>query len=112
RPPPPPSRCLTDHGRDHVVLERGRIGQRWHSGAWDSLHLLTPNWLNVLPGRPYRGPDPDGFASAAAFTGHLGDYARSFDPPVIEHARVRLLHSRNDRFQVVTDAGVWQADAV
>ena len=52
------SRCLTDHGHDHVVLERGRIGQRWRSGTWDSLHLLTPNWLNALPGRPYRGPDP------------------------------------------------------
>ncbi len=36
------SRCLTDRGRDHVVLERGRIGQRWRGETWDSLHLLTP----------------------------------------------------------------------
>ena len=55
------SRCLTDRGRDHVVLERGRIGQRWRSDTWDSLHLLTPNWMNTLPGEAYRGPDPNGF---------------------------------------------------
>jgi putative flavoprotein involved in K+ transport len=106
------SRCLTDHSHDHVVLERGRIGQRWRSGAWDSLHLLTPNWLNVLPGLPYPGPDPDGFASAATFTDHLAAYARSFDAPVVEHARVRLLHKRNGRFEAITDAEVWQADTV
>jgi len=41
------SRCLTDRGRDHVVLERGRIGQRWRGETWDSLHLLTPNWMNT-----------------------------------------------------------------
>ncbi len=106
------SRCLTDQGHDHVVLDRGRIGQRWRSGTWDSLHLLTPNWLNALPGRPYRGPDPDGFASAAAFTHDLADYARSFDAPVEEHAGVRLLHKRHGRFEVVTDAAVRQAAAV
>ena len=27
------SRCLADRGRDHAVLERGRIGQRWRSEA-------------------------------------------------------------------------------
>jgi len=106
------SRCLTDHGHDHVVLERGRIGQRWRSDVWDSLHLLTPNWLNALPGRPYSGPDPGGFASAAGFTDHLADYARSFDAPVVEHTGVRLLHKRNGRFEITTDADVWQAAAV
>ena len=58
------SRCLTDRGRDHVVLERGQIGQRWRSNTWDSLHLLTPNWMNTLPGEAYRSPDPNGFSSA------------------------------------------------
>jgi putative flavoprotein involved in K+ transport len=30
------SRILTAHGHDHVVLERGRIGQRWRNDSWDS----------------------------------------------------------------------------
>ena len=44
------SRCLTDRGHDHVVIERGRIAERWHSERWDSLRLLTPNWMTRLPG--------------------------------------------------------------
>src|SRR5262249_59107444 len=68
------SRCLTDHGRDHVVLERGQIGQRWRGDTWDSLHLLTPNWMNTLPGEAYCGPDPNGFSSASAFGEHLARY--------------------------------------
>ena len=52
-------------GRDHLVLERGRIAERWHSERWDSLRLLTPNWMTRLPGWTYDGPDPDGFMTAA-----------------------------------------------
>ena len=44
------SRCLTDRGVDHVVLERGRVAERWRSERWDSLRLLTPNWMTRLPG--------------------------------------------------------------
>ena len=36
------SRCLTERGVDHVVLERGRVAERWRSERWDSLRLLTP----------------------------------------------------------------------
>ena len=31
------SRCLTGQGADHVVVERGRIAERWRSARWDSL---------------------------------------------------------------------------
>jgi putative flavoprotein involved in K+ transport len=106
------SRCLTDRGHDHVVLERARIGQRWRGGVWDSLHLLTPNWLNALPGRPYRGPDPDTFARAGEFADDLVDYAQSFKAPVVEHAPVRRLQRSSGRFTVTTDAGAWRAGTV
>jgi putative flavoprotein involved in K+ transport len=106
------SRYLSEHGHDHVVLERGRTAQRWRSGTWDSLRLLTPNWLNALPGQPYDGPDPDGFSSAAAVTEQLANYARSFDAPVEEHTRVDGLRKRDQRFEVATDRSVWQATNV
>ena len=44
------SHCLSRFDVDHVVVERGQIGQRWRSQSWDSLRLLTPNWLSRLPG--------------------------------------------------------------
>ena len=35
--------------------------------------------MNTLPGAVYRGPDPDGFSSAAALTSHLDSYAAAAD---------------------------------
>ena len=60
---------LTRRGIDHLLLERGRVGERWHAERWPGLHLLTPNWMNRLPG-PWPEADPDGFMSAASFCMH------------------------------------------
>ena len=59
------SHLLSAAGTDHVVLERGRTAARWDAHAWQSLRLLTPNWMSRLPGHSYRGPDPAGFMRAA-----------------------------------------------
>ena len=108
------SRLLSAAGREHVILERGRVGERWRSQRWDSLHLLTPNWMTRLPGFSYRGPDPDGYLAAAAFAGCLDEYAASFDAPVIERTTVEeLSRARPGRsYRVVTDRGTWQASNI
>ncbi len=108
------SRLLSAAGREHVILERGRVGERWRSQRWDSLHLLTPNWMTRLPGFSYRGPDPDGYLAAAAFAGYLDDYATSFDAPVVERTTVEeLSRARLGRsYRVVTDRGTWQASNI
>jgi putative flavoprotein involved in K+ transport len=36
---------LRDRGLEHVVLERGRVGERWRTERWDSLAFQFPNWL-------------------------------------------------------------------
>ena len=83
------SRLLTDAGRDHVVLDRGRVGERWRTERWDSLHLLTPNWMTRLPGWATPGPDPDGFsaparlrpATSSAYADSFGCARRRPGPP-------------------------------
>jgi 2-polyprenyl-6-methoxyphenol hydroxylase-like FAD-dependent oxidoreductase len=82
------SRLLTDAGNDHVVLDRGRVAERWRTERWDSLHLLTPNWMTRLPGWCYTGPDPDGYLSSAELIQHLERYAASFQAPVIPQTTV------------------------
>ena len=82
------SRCLTDRGVDHVVIERGRLGERWRTARWDSFRLLTPAWMTRLPGHAYRGDDDDAYLTAAELVAYLGDYARSFDAPVHEMTTV------------------------
>lgn len=107
------SRWLTAHGLDHVVLERGRVGERWRGEVWDSLHLLTPNWSNNLPGWACAPHDPHGFLPAARFAEHLADYARSFDAPVQASCLVeRVRRAPGGGFEVVTDGGTWHAQQV
>jgi putative flavoprotein involved in K+ transport len=85
------SRCLTDRGIDHVVLERGLLAERWRSERWDSLRLLTPNWMSRLPVWSYDGPNPDGFMTAAEFVTYLEHYARSYDAPIEDDCAVEQL---------------------
>lgn len=73
---------LTQRGLSHMVLERGRIGETWRRQRWDAFALNTPNWLNALPGAPYDGPAPDGFADAPSLADAFAAYAERFALPV------------------------------
>jgi putative flavoprotein involved in K+ transport len=105
------SNLLSAAGHEHVVLERGRVGERWRSERWDSLHLLTPNWMTRLPGWDHPPPDPDGYLEAAEFTQLLDRYAASFDAPVVERTAVDELTPApgGDGFVISTERGGWRA---
>jgi putative flavoprotein involved in K+ transport len=103
------SRTLVDRSIDHVVLDRGRLAERWRSERWASLRLLTPNWQSRLPGWSYRGPDPHGFMTVGQLIGYLEGYARSFSPPVQEGTTVLRVERHGEGYRVRTDRGDWQA---
>ncbi len=100
---------LQASGRDHVVLDRGRTAERWRSERWDSLRLLTPNWMIRLPGYEYGGPDPDGYMTAAELAELLDRYAVAFELPVVENTAVLAVKAGEDGYRVVTDEGTWRA---
>lgn len=106
------SHQLTGRGIDHVVLERGDVANSWRTERWDSLRLLTPNWMSRLPGHRYTGEDPDGFMSKNETVDLLAGYARSFDAPAHEHVTVLAVRSGRHGFDVSTDDGTWSSDAV
>ena len=103
------SRNLADRGIDHVVLERGRIANSWKTERWDSLRLLTPNWMTRLPGFTYAGPDPDGFMTMPEVSRFFDAYARSFKAPVHEETTVLSAHQHEGGYTVATDQGTWRA---
>jgi putative flavoprotein involved in K+ transport len=103
------SRGLTDAGRDHVVLDRGRLAESWRSSRWDTLRLLTPNWMTRLPGWRYQGPDSEGFMTAAELTGYLDCYARSFEAPVRSWTAVTDVAPFADGYRVTTTQDSWLA---
>ncbi|HEY1366737.1 MAG TPA: NAD(P)-binding domain-containing protein, partial [Gaiellaceae bacterium] len=104
------SRHLTAAGHEHVLLERGRVAQRWHE-RWDSLTLLSPNRMNRLPGAAAHD-DPGGFVGRSELIAHLEEYARSFDAPVLEGADVTRIDRHPTGFRVSTPTGDWLARSV
>jgi putative flavoprotein involved in K+ transport len=104
--------CLRRRGVAHVVLERDTIAHEWSDARWDSFCLVTPNWQCQLPGRPYRGDDPDGFMVRDEIVAYVRGYAASFDPPVLEHTPVEQLSCGPDGFVLATPAGTLTADHV
>ena len=106
------SRCLSDRSVDHVVLERGRVAERWRTERWDSLRLLTPNWQTRLPGFRYEGPEPDGYMSMPQLVTFFEDYAASFAAPVEPGTTVLGVERTGRDFRVRTDRGAWLAGDV
>ena len=106
------SRCLSELGIEHVVIERGQLAERWRTQSWDSLNLLTPNWMTRLPGFQYEGDDPDGFMSVPDLITLFDRYAALSRVPVISETSVVRVEHVEPRFRVITDRGTWLADSV
>ncbi len=106
------SRSLTERSIDHVVLERGEVAHSWITERWDSLRLLTPNWLSRLPGFTYDGPDPDGYMTAAEVAAHLRRYRDVIDAPVVSGVTVERIAPAGSGFLVHTNTGEWSARSV
>jgi putative flavoprotein involved in K+ transport len=103
---------LTQHDREHVVLERGRIGETWRTRCWDGFRLNTPNWSLRLPGRHYAGAEPDAFGTAADVVGYLEDYASASTAPIRLGIAAQRLEAAKGRLLVTTADGALDADNV
>ncbi|MBV9621233.1 MAG: NAD(P)-binding domain-containing protein [Gammaproteobacteria bacterium] len=98
------SRALSQHAIDHVVLERGEIANSWRNERWDSLRLLTPNWLSCLPGAPYAGTDPDGYMTMPQVVELITRFARASSAPVRTRTPVRSVTRADGGYVVATDS--------
>jgi putative flavoprotein involved in K+ transport len=104
------SRYLAELSVDHVVLERGEVAHSWRTQRWDSLRLLTPNWMTRLPGHAYCGDDPDGYLDMPEVIRLLQDYATG--APVLTGVTVTSVQPFGQGYLVRTDRGVWRARTV
>ena len=100
-------------GRDHLVSDRGEIGDTWRR-RWDSFCLVTPNWLCQLPGYPYDGDEPNGFMLRDAIVAYVERFAASFEPPYRSGVEIMRIDPSTHvgRFSLETSEGVLHADNV
>ena len=104
---------LKQAGREHLVLDRGKVGDTWRQ-RWDSFCLVTPNWCCELPGFPYDGDEPEGFMLRDQIVDYVERFAESFEPPYRAGVEVRRVgpSSNGERFSLDTSEGVFGTDNV
>jgi putative flavoprotein involved in K+ transport len=106
------SHCLAARGIDHALLERGEVANAWRHERWDSLRLLTPNWLSRLPGMGYDGDDPDGYMRRDEVVEFIARYASANTAPVRTGTKVTGVTREGSGYDVETDRGRWHCRAV
>ena len=101
------SHMLSLRGRPHLVLERGRIAERWHSERWHGLKFQFPNWSVQLPNFPFQHNDADGFATSADIVDYLERYAAHVKAPIRCGVGVTALRREEsgEGFIALTSAG-------
>ena len=104
---------LKQLGREHLILDRGRIGDTWRR-RWDSFCLVTPNANCQLPGFSYDGDEPDGFMLRDEIVAYVERFAESFDPPYCGGVEIRRVgrSSHEGRFSLDTSEGEFEANHV
>ncbi|MEV4351259.1 NAD(P)-binding domain-containing protein [Actinoplanes sp. NPDC049596] len=106
------SHFLTGRSVDHVVLERGEVANSWRHERWDSLRLLTPNWLSRLPGFAYDGPDPDGYMTSGEVASFVSDFARVVEAPLSLDTTVTTVRPVDGGYSVLTNQGEWRCQSL
>ncbi len=102
---------ISQRGQEHVILERGRVGERWRSERWDSFCFQFPNWTIELPGYKYQCDDPEAFAPGREVVRFIEDYAVFVKAPTRCGVEVTSLEPAGDssRYLVSTNNGVIEA---
>ena len=98
---------LRKYGLNHIIFERGRIGESWLSQRWDNFRFNSTNKLNVLPGE--KEPEhPDLFGTVPAFVSGLTNYVAKHQLPVKENSKVISIEKPGEFFIVTvsSDDGV------
>ncbi|NSZ20059.1 flavin-containing monooxygenase [Agrobacterium vitis] len=104
------SEHLTRNNVAHVVLEKGRIAERWRSMRWDSLVANGPAWHDRFPNLNFPG-NADAFVSKEGVADYFEAYAKKYNAPIrcgTEVTQVERLGGRPG-FRVETSNGVIEA---
>ena len=105
---------LSASGVPHLVLERGRIAERWRSERWDSLVANGPAWHDRFPDLEFPNCDPESFPGKESVADYFAAYAKKIAAPVRVGVEVRSVERNDGRpgFRVETSAGIIEASYV
>jgi len=94
---------LKQYGLDHIIFERGRIGESWLSQRWDNFRFNSTHKLNVLPGEK-EPADPEVFGGVPEFVSALKTYVSKHQLPVAENSKVISIEKPGELFVVTVSS--------
>ncbi len=108
------SEHLTKLGITHLVLERGRIAERWRSERWDSLVTNGPAWHDRFPNMEFDSVKQDHFPTKVQVVDYFTAYADKFNAPIRTGVEVKKVQRNEGKrgFTITTSAGTIEANYV
>lgn len=104
------SQQLQSRGIDHVVFERGSVGESW-AHVYDSLTLHTGKHMSSLPGLRFPASTPL-FLSKDDFLEYLHRYRSEFELPIVTDRNVGAVTRENGLWRIATSGGEVTARAL
>lgn len=104
------SEHLSNHGIEHLVLERHRIAERWRTERWDSLVANGPAWHDCFPSLAF-DTDPNGFPNKVEISDYFERYAKHINAPIRTNVNVERVARKKAQttFEITTNQGVIEA---
>lgn len=90
------SEHLRNNGIKHIVLEKGRIAERWRSARWDSLVANGPAWHDRFPTLEFKNEDPESFVPKERVADYFVDFAKHIECPIRTGVEVKALRKSDD----------------
>src|SRR5215471_3664136 len=90
---------LQKQGLNHIVFERGKIGESWRSQRWDSFRMNSINKYNHIPGSNSEFKDSGGFANTLELLNSFDELVRTNNLPVHENSKVISVDKKNEIFE-------------
>jgi putative flavoprotein involved in K+ transport len=75
-------------GLEHIIFDRGHLGESWRSQRWNNFRMITPFRASLLPGSLLKTRKPDAYGTAKEMVALFQEYASSFQLPITEQAQV------------------------
>jgi len=107
------SEHLGKAGISHIVLERGRIAERWRSERWDSLVANGPAWHDRFPSMEFNS-GPDDFVGKEAVADYFEAFAKKISAPIRCGVEVKSVRKNEGQrgFVAETSKGTIEANFV
>ena len=98
---------LSKKNINHIILEKGVVGNTWVNERWDNFYLVNPNWAIKIPefdisSKYFPSNDPDGFLSKNQVVKYLQSFSNFIGSKINENENVEQITKEEIGYKITT----------